>query len=84
MGNVHETGAHRAGRYVRQPSGYRAFIPNPLPPDPPVVVSPEMPGSAFESGSRSRATRRIDSDTPTPRPVRVHVRPQGSRTFEPN
>lgn len=27
---------NRAGRYVRQPSGYRAFLPEPLPPDPPV------------------------------------------------
>ena len=26
----------RAGRYVAQPAGYRAFIPAPLPPDPPV------------------------------------------------
>lgn len=26
----------RAGRYVRQPSGYRAFVPAPLPPDPPL------------------------------------------------
>lgn len=26
----------RAGRYVRQPAGYRAFIPAPLPPDPPI------------------------------------------------
>lgn len=23
----------RAGRYVKQPTGYRAFIPTPLPPD---------------------------------------------------
>ena len=29
-----ELTAHRAGRYVRQPTGYRAFIPNPLPPEP--------------------------------------------------
>lgn len=29
----------RAGRYVRQPTGYRAFIPKPLPPNPPVEVS---------------------------------------------
>ena len=28
----------RAGRYVWQPAGYRAFIPAPLPPDPPVNV----------------------------------------------
>lgn len=26
----------RAGRYVRQPTGYRAFLPAPLPPDPPI------------------------------------------------
>ena len=28
----------RSGRYVRQPGGYRAFLPTPLPPDPPVSV----------------------------------------------
>jgi Fic family protein len=28
----------RAGRYVRQPAGYRAFIPAPLPPDPPIEL----------------------------------------------
>ncbi len=32
----------RAGRYVRQPSGYRAFIPSPLPPDPPVRLEGEV------------------------------------------
>ena len=26
----------RAGHYVNQPAGYRAFIPEPLPPDPPL------------------------------------------------
>src|SRR5579884_4567488 len=30
--------SNRAGRYVRQPGGYRAFIPAPLPPDPPVAL----------------------------------------------
>ena len=29
----------RAGRYVLQPSGYRAFMPSPLPPEPPVELS---------------------------------------------
>ncbi|QXP90255.1 Fic family protein [Methylococcus capsulatus] len=29
----------RAGRYLRQPTGYRAFIPSPLPPDPPLDLS---------------------------------------------
>jgi len=28
--------AERVGRYVQQPTGYRAFIPAPLPPDPAV------------------------------------------------
>lgn len=32
----------RAGRYVKQPQGYRAFIPAPLPPDPPVAVDSTM------------------------------------------
>ncbi|MFM9114908.1 MAG: Fic family protein [Planctomycetota bacterium] len=32
----------RSGRYIQQPTGYRAFIPNPLPPDPPIVISPEI------------------------------------------
>ena len=27
---------HRAGRYIQQPAGYRAFLPAPLPPDPPL------------------------------------------------
>lgn len=30
----------RAGRYIRQPSGYAAFIPRPLPPDPPLRLDP--------------------------------------------
>ncbi|MBN1589557.1 MAG: Fic family protein [Pirellulales bacterium] len=32
----------RAGKYVTQPIGYQAFIPSPLPPDPPVAVGDEM------------------------------------------
>ena len=32
----------RAGRYVRQQSGYRAFIPAPLPPDPPVQIAGKL------------------------------------------
>ena len=34
--NAVENKAHRAGRYVQQPTGYKAFIPAPLPPEPPV------------------------------------------------
>ena len=32
----------RAGRFLTQPSGYRAFVPSPLPPDPPVEMDAEM------------------------------------------
>lgn len=32
----------RAGRYVRQPTGYRAFVPATLPPDPPVRLDGEL------------------------------------------
>ena len=31
--------SQRAGRYVKQTTGYRAFIPEPLPPDPPVNLT---------------------------------------------
>src|SRR6266511_4328081 len=31
----------RAGRFAAQPSGYRAFIPSPLPPDPPLDLDSE-------------------------------------------
>jgi Fic family protein len=34
--NATENNKFRAGRYLQQSSGYRAFIPAPLPPDPPV------------------------------------------------
>lgn len=29
---------HRAGQYIRQTAEYSAFIPAPLPPDPPLVM----------------------------------------------
>jgi Fic family protein len=32
----------RAGRIVRQIAGYKAFVPAPLPPDPPLAMDPEM------------------------------------------
>ena len=34
--------AHRAGMYRRQPTGYRAFIPAALPPDPSVQITGEL------------------------------------------
>lgn len=32
----------RAGTYQNQPAGYRAFIPAPLPPDPPIAMDDEL------------------------------------------
>jgi hypothetical protein len=34
----------RAGRYVSQPTGYRAFMPAPLPPEPPLKLAGELQG----------------------------------------
>lgn len=33
----------RAGQYLRQPTGYRAFVPAPLPPEPPLALTGELP-----------------------------------------
>jgi hypothetical protein len=35
-------GASRAGQYVKQIEGYKAFIPNPLPPVPEIIMDQEM------------------------------------------
>jgi len=34
--------SNRSGHYVKQPEGYRAFVPKNLPPEPPVVMDDEM------------------------------------------
>lgn len=65
----------RSGRYVRQPSGYRAFVPAPLPPDPPVRLS----GNLLALLSRAdRALGRLDGSIHTlPHPdlfVAMYVR----------
>lgn len=36
------TESYRAGRYVKQIEGYRAFIPQPLPPDPAITMDDEF------------------------------------------
>ncbi len=52
----------RAGTYVQQPTGYRAFWPKPLPPDPPVKMEPEL----WDLLSRAdRALGRLDGSTET-------------------
>ena len=51
------TSSTRAGRYVRQPSGYRAFIPEVLPPKPPVRITDELQRLLSEA---DRALGRLD------------------------
>jgi Fic family protein len=42
--NAQDNKATHAGRYLRQPTGYRAFIPAPLPPDPPLDLGGTLCG----------------------------------------
>jgi Fic family protein len=46
--------AQRTGKYVRQPQGYDAFMPKPLPPDPPLVFDRDLQ-SALSEADRSLA-----------------------------
>lgn len=54
--------SNRAGHYQRQPSGYAAFIPKPLPPDPPLVVDDEMQTLLSKA---DRALGRLDGSIQT-------------------
>lgn len=61
MAGTEETST-RAGRYVRQPTGYRAFIPAPLPPQPALELSGELPGLL---SAADRALGRLDGSVLT-------------------
>lgn len=52
----------RAGRYIRQPTGYRAFFPARLPPDPPVVIAGELQAQLSRA---DRALGRLDGSVVT-------------------
>lgn len=52
----------RAGRYIRQPSGYRAFVPAPLPPQPPLNLGGEI---AALLSTADRALGRLDGSVLT-------------------
>lgn len=54
--------SNRSGRYIRQPSGYRAFIPAPLPPSPAVEIDLEMQRLLSEA---DRALGRLDGSIQT-------------------
>jgi Fic family protein len=65
----------RSGRYVRQPAGYRAFIPSPLPPQPPLAIDAELQSLLSRA---DRALGRLDGSIQTlPNPdlfVMMYVR----------
>ncbi len=65
----------RAGRYLQQPTGYRAFIPAPLPPNPPVRLEGEIQQWLSQA---DRALGRLDGSIQTlPHPdlfVAMYVR----------
>lgn len=52
----------RAGRYVPQPAGYRAFVPAPLPPDPPVQLRGDLRRLLSQA---DRALGRLDGSIQT-------------------
>ncbi|MCK5058055.1 MAG: Fic family protein, partial [Candidatus Aminicenantes bacterium] len=48
---------NRAGRYINQQTGYKAYIPNLLPPDPPIFIDEEL---HFLLSGADRALARLD------------------------
>jgi len=65
----------RAGRFLKQPGGYRAFVPLPLPPNPPIELAPEFVALLSRA---DRALGRLDGVSQTlPNPdlfVAMYVR----------
>ncbi len=51
---------HRSGTYIQQPTGYKAFIPNPLPLKPAITLDPEL---QILLSAADRAIGRLDAGT---------------------
>ena len=62
MREHHSTMLGRAGRYVTQPAGYRAFLPSPLPPDPPIRITGQLQALLSDA---DRALGRLDGSIQT-------------------
>ena len=58
----HPDSAGRAGRYRQQPTGYRAFLPAPLPPDPPIRLEGQLQVLLSQT---DRALGRLDGSVQT-------------------
>lgn len=82
-----ETGAGlstRSGPYIAQSTGYRAFVPAPLPPQARGRTDRRIAGSAFGRRPRSGAARRVGADIAEPGPLCLHVCAQGGCTLQPD
>ncbi len=64
----------RAGRYVKQPTDYRAFVPADLPPDPPVVLDAELARLLSDADRALGRLGGVATVLPRSRPVRGDVR----------
>lgn len=62
MVEEHTNQSYRAGRYIAQPLGYRAFFPAPLPPKPPLDLSGDIPTLLSRA---DRALGRLDGSIQT-------------------
>ncbi len=54
-----KTARERGGRWVRQPGGFDAFVPAPLPPDPPIVYNGRLVGLLSRA---DQAVGRLDGE----------------------
>ena len=57
-----QDGQYRSGQYLAQPTGYSAFVPKPLPPDPPILIDGEMQALLSKA---DRALGRLDGSIQT-------------------
>ena len=60
--SLHSQRTRRAGLYITEPLGYRAFIPAPLPPSPPVRLTGELQTALSEA---DRSLGRLDGSIQT-------------------
>lgn len=59
-------GSARAGRMIRQPEGYRAFIPAPLPPDPPLAFDAQLATVLARAGTALGRLDGVAATLPNP------------------
>ena len=52
--------SNRSGQIIKTPTGYEAFIPHPLPPEPAIEITPEM---YFLLSAADRKLGRLDGIT---------------------